>query len=158
MSLTGSTMEKREVEEQRDGSGLTVGIVVASFNGFVTEPLLEGALARLEELGVDRAEVVRVAGALELAPLAAHLTERCDAVIAIGAVIEGETDHYVHVAEQSSAGLTRVSLDSGIPVANAVLTVREVEHATDRSLPGPSNKGYEAADAAVVAANAIRRL
>lgn len=151
-------MEVREIDEQREGAGLTVGIVVASFNEFVTQPLLDGALERLEALGVDHAEVVRVAGALELAPLAAHLTQRCDAVIAIGAVIEGETDHYVHVAEQSAAGLTRVALDTGIPVANAVLTVRDVEHATDRSLPGPSNKGYEAADAAVVAANAIRRL
>lgn len=151
-------MQIREITEDLDGNGLTVGVVAASFNEFITKPLLEGALERLESLGVASVEVVKVAGALELAPLAARLASRHDAVIAIGAVIEGETDHYAHVSEQASAGIARVSIDSGVPVANAVLTVRDVEQARDRSLPGPSNKGYEAADAAVVAANALKAL
>ena len=140
------------------GAGLSIGIVVSSFNEFITQPLLDGALERLQALGVTSSTVVHVAGALELATLTFHLAKSCDAVIAIGAVIEGETDHYEHVAHQTIAGLARVSLDTGVPVANAVLTVREVEHAQDRSLPGPSNKGFEAADAAVIAANAIARL
>ena len=151
-------MKVNELDEDRDGSGLSVGIVVSSFNDSITEPLLEGALERLKTLNVDAVTVVRVPGALELAPLAMHLAKSCDAIIAIGVVIEGDTDHYVHVAGESAAGLTAVSLETGIPVANAILTVREVSHAKDRSLPGPSNKGYEAGDAAVVAANAIRRL
>jgi len=151
-------MEITETPEDRDGSGLSVGIAVASFNEFITERLLQGALARLEELGVEGAHVVRVLGALELPLLCVHLAARHDAVIAIGTVIEGETDHYTHVAEQGSAGIMRVSIDTGVPVANALLTVREVEQAQDRSLPGPSNKGYEAADAAIVAVNAIRHL
>lgn len=151
-------MKVRDVPVDLDGNGLRIGVVVAAFNEFITQPLLDGTLERLEAMNVASVQVVRVAGALELAPLAAHLAEQADAVVAIGAVIEGETDHYEYVATQSAAGLARVSIDSGIPIANAVLTVREVEHAKDRSLPGPSNKGYEAAEAAVIAANAIRHL
>lgn len=151
-------METTELAEDLDGAGMSIGIAVASFNDFITQPLLEGALERLEKLGVRAATVVRVAGALELPSLLTHMVGSADAVIAIGAVIEGETDHYTHIAEQTTAGLARLALDSGVPVANAVLTVRDVEQAQDRSLPGPSNKGYEAADAAVIAANAIRRL
>ena len=151
-------MKVRDVPVDLDGNGLHIGVVVAAFNEFITQPLLDGTLDRLEALNVASVQVVRVAGALELAPLAAHLAEQADAVVAIGAVIEGETDHYEYVATQSAAGLARVSIDSGIPIANAVLTVREVEQAKDRSLPGPSNKGYEAAEAAVIAANAIRNI
>ena len=151
-------MEIREIPQDLDGAGLSVGIAVASFNSFVTDPLRRGALDRLEELGVASVDVVHVAGALELATVAAALAKKVDAVIAIGAVIEGETDHYMHVASETAAGLTRVALDTGIPIANAVLTVRNVEHARERSLPGPSNKGYEAADAAVLAANALRQI
>jgi 6,7-dimethyl-8-ribityllumazine synthase len=151
-------MELREIEADREGAGLKIGVVVAAFNGFITEPLAKAALDRLESLGVDSIELVHVAGALEIAAVSAALASQVDAIVAIGAVIEGETDHYAHVAAESAAGLTRVALDSGIPVSNAVLTVRDVGHAQDRSLPGPSNKGYEAAEAAVIAANAIRHL
>ncbi len=102
---------------------------------------------------------VRLPGALEL-PIAAQrlIAAGMDAVIAIGAVIEGETDHYTHVATQTMAGLQRVALDTGVPVANAVLTVREFSHARDRSLPGHANKGYEAARAALDTVDALRRL
>lgn len=151
-------MEFTEIPESRDGTGLSIGIAVASFNDFITQPLLEGALERLEALGVDAVTVLRVAGALELPVAAKQLTAGHDAVIAIGAVIEGETDHYQHVSEQGTGGLMEVSIVTGVPVANALLTVRDVEHARDRSLAGPSNKGFEAADAAVVAANAIRQV
>lgn len=151
-------MEIAEFAEDRDGSGLKVAVVVASFNEFITQPLLDGALERLGQLGVDEMSVIRVAGALEVPVMCGHAAKGHDAVIAIGTVIEGETDHYAHVAEQSTAGIMQVSISTGVPIANALLTVREVEHAQDRSLPGPSNKGYEAADAAVIAANAVRRL
>ncbi len=76
-------------------------------------------------------------------------------LVAIGAVIEGETDHYVHVCTQTSAGLMQVSVESGIPIGNAVLTVREYQHARDRSLPGPGNKGAEAVEAVLQALTAI---
>lgn len=136
---------------------LSVGIVLSTFNEDITGGLLAGALAACERLGATTS-VARVAGALELPVVAAHLAERHDAVVAIGAVIEGETDHYEHVATQASAGLMRVSLDTGKPVGNALLTVRQYEHARERSLPGPGNKGAEAVEAAVQAARTIADL
>ncbi len=141
-----------------DGSGLTVGVVVATFNEGVTAPLAQGAIDRLRELGTNEPTVVRVPGALELPVVAAALAADHDAVVAVGAVIEGETDHYHHVATQASAGLMRVSIDHGIPVGNALLTVRLAAHAIDRSRPGPGNKGAEAAEAAVATAVALRTL
>ena len=136
-----------------------IGVAVASFNAVITEGRLAGALSALEEAGVTAITMVRVPGALEL-PLAAQRLAAAgmDAVVAIGAVIEGETDHYTHVANQAMAGLQRVALDGGIPVANAVLTVREYVHARDRSLPGHANKGYEAARAALETLEALRPL
>lgn len=151
-------MTVTRVDADRSGVGLSVGVAVATFNETITGPLADGAVDRLGELGVDRVTVVRVPGALELPVIAQALAASHDAVVAVGAVIEGETDHYVHVATQASAGLMQVSVAAGVPVGSAVLTVREMAHAIDRSRPGPANKGAEAAEAAVIAANALRRL
>ena len=96
--------------------------------------------------------ILRVAGAWELPVAAAHLVGQADAVIAIGAVIKGETDHYEVIVAESASGLTRVSLDATKPVTNAVLAAHTMEQALDRSQPGPGNKGAEAASAAVAAA------
>ena len=93
--------------------------------------------------------VVEVAGAFELPLIAQELAPAHDAVVALGAVIEGETDHYEHIAHRASEGLMRVMLDTGTPVAFGILTVRDPEHARLRSAPGPENKGAEAAEAAV---------
>ena len=152
-------MRVNEIDGSPQGGGLRVGVAVAAFNSVITDGLLAGAMSALEEAGVDETTVVRVPGALEL-PLVAQRLARSgfDAVIAIGAVIEGETDHYTHVATEAARGISRVALETGVPVANSVLTVRRYEHARDRSLPGHANKGYEAARAAVVAANALRAL
>ncbi len=139
-------------------SGLRVGVVTASFNADITSPLREGALSELEVAGISDVVDVQVAGALELPVVVKALSATCDAVIAIGAVIEGETDHYVHVCTQTSAGLMQVSIETGVPIGNAVLTVREYEHARERSLPGPGNKGAEAVRAALEAVEAIRSL
>ncbi|MBK5267296.1 MAG: 6,7-dimethyl-8-ribityllumazine synthase [Acidimicrobiia bacterium] len=135
-----------------------VAVVTAEFNGDVTAALRDGALAALRDAGVKEVVDVAVAGALELPVLARVLAATCDAVIAIGAVIEGETDHYVHVCTQTSAGLMQVSVETGVPIGNAVLTVRTYEHARERSLPGPGNKGAEAVQAALQAVAAIRSL
>ena len=137
---------------------IRVGIVVSTFNETITDGLLRGAIEELQRRDVAEPTVVSVEGALELPVVAKALAARHDAVVAIGAVIEGETDHYEHVATQASRGLMDVSLDTGVPVGNAVLTVREVQQAVDRSQPGPGNKGGEAARAAVVAARAIKSL
>ncbi len=144
--------------EPLDGSGLSVGVVVSDFNSEFTEPMLAAAQDTLKLAGVENVTVVHVAGALELPVASAALAAQHDAVIAIGAVIEGETDHYEHVATQASAGLMRVSLDTGIPIGNALLTVREVAHAEARTRPGPENKGSEAARACVQAAQTLRSL
>lgn len=152
-------MERREVEGELDATGFHVGIAVSTFNAVITEGLLQGALAALEEAGAARVTVVRVPGSLELPLVARRLAEHdCDAVVVVGAVIEGETDHYQHVATQTASGIRSVALATGVPVTNAVLTVREPGHARDRSLPGPSNKGREAAEAAVISARVLRAL
>jgi 6,7-dimethyl-8-ribityllumazine synthase len=152
-------MRLHEIAGHTDGAGLNIGIVVSTFNETITSGLLAGALNALEEAGIEECTVVRVPGALELGPAMLRLARSGrDAIIAIGAVIEGETDHYEHVATQASAAITQVVLATGIPVTSAVLTVREFNHARDRSLPGPGNKGAEAAKAAVTLVNALRQI
>ena len=142
------------VEGSLDGAGLKVGVAVASFNETVTQGLLEGALSELKRLGVGDVVVGRVPGAWEL-PLAclALIDMGCQAVVAVGAVIKGETDHYEVIVENSAAGLRDVSVRAKVPVSNAVLTVQDLSQAIDRSSPGPGNKGAEAARAAVSMAN-----
>ncbi len=133
-----------------------VGVVVATFNETITEALAQGAVAVLSEAGVEQIDIVRVPGALELGVTALALIEAgCDAVVCIGAVIKGETDHYEYVCSESARAITEVGLRTGRPVGNAVLTVREYEHAVDRSQPGPSNKGAEAAEAVLTTYAAI---
>jgi 6,7-dimethyl-8-ribityllumazine synthase len=152
-------VKKSEIHGNADGAGLTIGVVVAAFNQVVTNGLLQGALQALEEAGTEEVRVLHVPGALEVPLGARRLIESgCDAVVAIGAVIEGETDHYEHVSTQASLGISHVALTTGVPVANAVLTVREFEQARSRSLPGAANKGYEAARAALVSVNALREV
>jgi 6,7-dimethyl-8-ribityllumazine synthase len=149
----------RFVEGGLDATGLHVGIVVANWNRAVTDQLLEGALGRLAVLGVNRVTVLRVPGALEL-PLGARglVDAGCKTVVAIGTVIRGDTDHYEIVVRESTAGVARVALDTGVPVANAILAVNELAHAVERAGEGPSNKGYEAAEAAILMAAALRNL
>lgn len=142
-----------------DATGIRVGVAVADFNGSVTEGLLVGALDALARLGVVQPTVVRVPGAFELPVVARALAEsghHC--VVALGAVIFGETDHYHHVATQAAAGLQQVAVDTGVPVAFGVLTARKASQAVERSVPGPANKGAEAAEAAVKAALVVRAI
>lgn len=149
----------RVVEGSTDGAGLRIGIVAARWNQAITDKLVEGAERRLSELGVDEVTIVRVPGALELPVAALKLAETgCDAIVAIGAVVKGDTDHYEIVVDQSSSGVSRVALDTGIPVANAILAVHEYGHAVDRAGPGNDNKGVEAAESAVTIANTLREL
>lgn len=136
-----------------------MGIAVAAFNQPITEPMLEAALTVADTAGIGEVVVLRVPGAMELPLAAQKLTEQgCGAVVAIGAVIKGETDHYEYVAGQSTRALTDVATRTGVPVGNALLTVREYEHAVERSLPGPGNKGAEAAEAAIDLARKLNAL
>jgi 6,7-dimethyl-8-ribityllumazine synthase len=133
--------------------GLRVGVVTAIFNETITSGLKAGAVQVLEESGATDVIVVDVPGAFELPLMAQRLALRgCDAVVCLGAVVEGDTDHYEHVAHRASEGLMRVQLDTGIPIAFGMLTTRDAEAAIARSQPGPDNKGREAALAAILMA------
>jgi 6,7-dimethyl-8-ribityllumazine synthase len=151
-------MPIRDVTPELYGTGLAVAVVRSTFNSELTRQLLDGALGALAEAQVLDVTVIDVSGALELPVVTRHLAENHDAVVALGVVIEGETDHYEHVASQAMAGLMQVSIMTGVPVGNGLLTVRAAQHAIDRSELGEHNKGHEAAQAAVAAALAIRAL
>ena len=119
-----------------DGTGLRVGIVVARFNGELTGELLRRALDELERLGVGReaVTVIPVPGAFEL-PLAAMAlakTRRYSCIVALGAVVRGETPHFEYVASEAASGLQLAGLETGVPVAFGVLTVENEEQARAR--------------------------
>jgi 6,7-dimethyl-8-ribityllumazine synthase len=137
-------------------AGLRIAVVTAVFNASITKGLTDGAVDYLGEANAEEVLVIEAPGAFELPLIAQRLARRgYDAVVCLGAVIEGDTDHYEHVAHRASEGLMRVQLDEGVPVAFGVLTVRDVEDARVRAEPGPENKGREAAIAAVMAARAL---
>ncbi len=152
-------MTETRVEGDLQGRALHVGIAVSVWNQTITDRLLDGARRRCEQLGVKQLTVVRVPGALEL-PLAAKALagKGCDAVVAIGAVVRGETDHYDIVVRESAAGISRVALEAGIPVTNAILAVHDFSQAMERAGDGEANKGVEAVDAAITLARALAEL
>ena len=141
-----------------DGRDLRIGIVQARFNAAITDALATACLGELAELGVGAKHIkhVSVPGALEVA-LALHAlaeSEGYDALIALGCIVRGETYHFELVANESGAGITRISLDHGIPIANAVLTVENEEQAWARA----TDKGRDAARVAVEMANLMEDL
>jgi len=141
---------------------LRFACIAARFNDFVVEPLLQGAVDTLRRHGVAAAsiDVVRVPGAFEI-PLAVRklaATGRYDALIALGAVIRGDTAHFDYVAGECASGLARVALETGLPVAFGVLTTDTVEQATDRAGGKDGNKGADAALTAIEMANLLRQL
>ena len=145
-----------------DARGLRVAVIRARFHPAVADGLLSGALAALRDMGAadDAVGVVDVPGAFEL-PLAARAgaeSGRFDAVVALGAVIRGETDHYEHIAREAAAGLAAVARETGVPVGFGVLTVDDEAQARARSAEGPGNKGAEAARAAVAMVHVLRAL
>ena len=167
-----------------EGQGLRIGIVVARFNSFITGRLLAGAKGALAERGVSEVTEAWVPGSFELALAARKMAEsgRFDAVVCLGAVIRGETDHYQHVSEAAARGISRAAMDTGVPVIFGVLTTDTAEQAIARSggetgegvaasrpeakgLPGSDdsagdsgNAGYDAGNAAVEMANLLRSL
>jgi len=152
----------RTISEDLDGSGLTIAITVARFNTLVTERLLAGALEGLGECGVpeDRTVVAWVPGAFELAYAARRLAEsgRFDAVICLGCVIKGETDHDQYISQQTARGIAEVPQATGVPTIFGVLTPNTLEQALARAGEGAGNKGHEAALSAVIMANLRKRL
>ena len=136
-----------------------VAVVVSRFNELVTERLLAGALRGFNQTGVPEGnvDVAWVPGAVEL-PVAAQAhaaTGRYDAIVALGAVIRGSTDHYDHVCNMVASGINRVALDHNLPVMFGVLTTDTLDQALERAGSKAGNKGTEAAHAAVEMINVL---
>ena len=134
-----------------DGSGLRVAVVAASWHEQVMDGLVDGALRGLADAGVQSPLVVRVPGTVELSVACARLAPRFDALVALGVVIRGGTPHFEYVSAAATDGLTRVALDTGVPVGFGLLTCDTDEQALDRAgLPGSrEDKGREAVEAAL---------
>ncbi|CCW34660.1 6,7-dimethyl-8-ribityllumazine synthase [Chthonomonas calidirosea] len=152
----------RTIEGHLSAQNLRIGIVVSRFNEFITKQLLEGALDTLKRHGAqtDKIEVVTVPGSFEIS-LAAHAmarTGRFDALIALGCIIRGATDHYEYVASSVVNGLNRVIERTGLPIAFGILTVESIEQAIERAGTKAGNKGAEAALAAIEMANLLRTI
>ena len=143
-----------------DATRLRIGVLVSRFNEFITEQLAKGALETLEKHGCPHENIhfVKVPGAWELPVAAKALAPKCDAIIAIGAVVRGDTPHFEYVAGSAADGLRQVSLESGVPIAFGVLTTDDMQQAMDRAGGKSGNKGGEAAEAAIELANLMKLL
>ena len=152
-------MGEKGATPELDGSDLSIAIVVARFNEDVTKRLLRGAERALKEHGVEDPDVFWVPGSLELPVTALALAEKGahDAIIALGAVIRGETFHFEVVAMQAASGIMQVQLDTGVPIAFGVLTTEDRDQALARSGP-KNNKGGDAAETAIEMANLLREI
>jgi 6,7-dimethyl-8-ribityllumazine synthase len=142
-----------------DCQDLRVGVVASLYHHRVMEGLLDGALRALREVGIAQPTVLRAPGSFDLAVVARALAHRgYDAVVALGAVIQAGTPHFEYVCRAATDGLTRVAVDTGVPIGFAVLTCNSEEQALDRAgLPGSAeDKGYEAALAAIATAKVLR--
>lgn len=147
-----------EIEPNINGKGLRIGIAMSRFNMEVCEGLLSSAIAALEKAGVADSDVViaTAPGALELPLILKKMAEsgKFDALVALGAVIRGDTYHFEIVSNEMAAGITRVILDTGLPIANGVLTTNTDHQATSRM----TEKGREAALCAIEMARLLKVL
>jgi len=150
------------IEGDFSAKGLRFAIIVGRFNSFVTERLLAGALDALGRSGCppESIEIVRVPGSWEMPVVARELAraKRYDAIIALGAVIRGDTPHFDYVAAHAASGLAQIPLETGVPVTFGVLTTNTMEQAVDRAGGKSGNKGFDAATTAIEMAHLMRRL
>ena len=151
-----------ELKVGLQGQGLRIGIVVARFNQFITQRLLEGAQEALARHGVreDDTLIVWVPGCFEL-PLVAKTmaqSQKYDSIVCLGAVIRGETTHYDMVAGQAASGINRAALDTGVPVMFGVVTTENIDQAINRAGGKSGNLGYNAAVGAVEMGCLLREL
>jgi 6,7-dimethyl-8-ribityllumazine synthase len=154
--------EQNLIEGDTNINNAKVGVVASRFNSFIVDRLLEGCIGTLKTAGLDDRSimVVRVPGAFELPVAAKSLISKggCDAVIALGTIIRGETPHFEYIANECSHGLAQVALEQDTPVIFGVLTVDNSEQAMDRAGSEESNKGAEAAKAAIEMINVLRKI
>ena len=151
-----------QIEGDLLATELKIAFVVARFNEFVCERLLEGALDSFVRHGgnQDNVTVLRVPGAFEL-PLAAKnlaVSGKFDAVVCLGAVIRGETSHYDYVCANASSGIASASLETGIPVSFGLLTTETIEQAIERSGSKAGNQGRDATDCAIEMARLLKQI
>src|SRR5438876_4643667 len=155
-------MPGKTFEGNLSAAGLRFAIIVSRFNSFITDRLLAGALDALTRSGcpADNIEIVKVPGSWEMPVVARELArqKRHDAIIALGAVIRGETPHFDYVAGEAARGLAQVAADTGVPVAFGVLTCNTLEQAIDRAGAKGGNKGFDAAMTAIERADLLRQL
>jgi 6,7-dimethyl-8-ribityllumazine synthase len=150
------------LEGHLQGKGRRIGIVVARFNSFISEKLLEGAIDTLCRSGVESEDitVARVPGAFEIPLVAQKMAKsgKFDAVICLGAVIRGATPHFEYVAGEVAKGTAQVMLDAGIPVLFGVLTTETIEQAIERAGTKAGNKGADVAIAALEMTNLLEAI
>ncbi len=150
------------IQGDLNGKGLSIGIVAARFNDFITGRLLEGALDGLQRHGVAETDiqVVKVPGSYEI-PLVAKMmaqSKKYHAVICLGAVIRGATPHFEYVSAEVSKGVAAASMDTGVPVIFGVLTTDTIEQAIERAGTKSGNKGWDAAMSAIEIANVVKQV
>jgi 6,7-dimethyl-8-ribityllumazine synthase len=152
----------RILEGDLDAGNLRIALVASRFNEAVVERLVAGAVDALAAQGADpeTLELVRVPGAFDLPPVVRRiaLSRRFDAIVALGAVIRGDTPHFDYVAGECAAGLARIASETGVPVAFGVLTTDTEEQALVRAGGVEGNRGADAARAAIELANLMRML
>jgi 6,7-dimethyl-8-ribityllumazine synthase len=143
-----------------DAAGLRLGIVGTRWHADLVDHMVDRACQAAKECGVEDVTVARVTGAVELPVVVQALARRCDAVVALGVVIRGETPHFDYVCDSVTAGLTRVALDESTPIGNGVLTVESRGQARDRVGLEDSveDKGFASTVAALDTALELRRL
>ena len=150
----------RSFEGDLDAHGLRFGVIASRFNDEIVSGLLDGALTCLERHGANDEDVsvYRVPGAFEIPTLAASLAGTHDALITLGCLLRGDTPHFDFISAQVTNDLSRIAVEARFPIAFGVITCNTLEQAVERSSPGTSNKGWEAALAAIEMANLWRAL
>ncbi len=152
----------KTVEGQLRGEGLKFGIVVSRFNDFITGKLLEGALDALYRHGAKEKDIVvaRVPGSFEIPLVAKKMAQqkKYDAVICLGAVIRGATNHHEYIAAEVTKGIANTSLETGVPISFGVLTTDSLEQAIERAGTKLGNKGFEAAVSALEMVNLYKAI
>lgn len=152
----------RSFEGDLSAAGLRIGVIASRFNDEIVSGLIEGALTCLERHGAsgDDVSLFRVPGAFEIPTVAARLVElgSFDALVTLGCLLKGDTPHFDFISAQVTNELSRVAVKTRFPVAFGVITCNTYEQAVERSSPGPGNKGWEAALAAIEMANLWKQI
>jgi 6,7-dimethyl-8-ribityllumazine synthase len=149
-----------EIEATLTGEGLKIAVIVSRYNAFICDRLLDGCLDALTRHGVGRGDIriYRVPGSFEIPLMAKHLagSKKFDAVVCLGAVIRGSTQHHAYIASEVTKGIAQVSLETGVPVSLGVLTPDTLEQAIERAGTKSGNKGWDAALSAIEMANLLK--